>query len=184
MKRPGAARHRSVRFREFPSVATWEAFHKGATYQGLKAIRDECSSARLVSVVEGLECRCLGCLFAVSASQKQHRRDEAPPHAAAPSALLISDRFANLSVAALRRLISQMYTKTDNGRSRASQGISGQRNFIWARTRRRRGEVRTAVGPLHTPTHPHACASLRATSVPLPWSASPCAFMPRAAITP
>jgi uncharacterized protein (DUF1330 family) len=38
---------------EFPSVAAWEAFYNGPTYQGLKAIRDECSSARLVSV-EGL----------------------------------------------------------------------------------------------------------------------------------
>jgi uncharacterized protein (DUF1330 family) len=38
---------------EFPSVATWESFYNGATYQGLKSIRDQCSSARLVSV-EGL----------------------------------------------------------------------------------------------------------------------------------
>lgn len=38
---------------EFPSVAAWEAFYNGPTYQGLKAIRDECSSARLVGV-EGL----------------------------------------------------------------------------------------------------------------------------------
>jgi uncharacterized protein (DUF1330 family) len=38
---------------EFPSVAAWEGFYNGPTYQGLKAIRDECSSARLVSV-EGL----------------------------------------------------------------------------------------------------------------------------------
>ena len=35
---------------EFPSVAAWEAFYYGETYQGLKAIRDQCSSARLVSV--------------------------------------------------------------------------------------------------------------------------------------
>ena len=35
---------------EFPSVAAWEAFYNGPTYQGLKSIRDECSSARLVSV--------------------------------------------------------------------------------------------------------------------------------------
>jgi uncharacterized protein (DUF1330 family) len=35
---------------EFPSVEVWEAFYNGATYQGLKAIRDACSSARLVSV--------------------------------------------------------------------------------------------------------------------------------------
>ena len=38
---------------EFASVAAWEAFYNGETYQQLKAIRDECSSARLVSV-EGL----------------------------------------------------------------------------------------------------------------------------------
>jgi uncharacterized protein (DUF1330 family) len=38
---------------EFPSVAAWEAFYNGPVYQGLKSIRDECSSARLVSV-EGL----------------------------------------------------------------------------------------------------------------------------------
>lgn len=35
---------------EFPSVAAWETFYSGATYQGLKSIRDACSSARLVSV--------------------------------------------------------------------------------------------------------------------------------------
>lgn len=39
---------------EFPSVAAWEAFYFGETYQGLKSIRDACSSARLVSV-EGLD---------------------------------------------------------------------------------------------------------------------------------
>jgi uncharacterized protein (DUF1330 family) len=38
---------------EFPSVAAWEAFYYGPVYQGLKAVRDACSSARLVSV-EGL----------------------------------------------------------------------------------------------------------------------------------
>ena len=38
---------------EFPSVAAWEEFYNGPVYQGLKAVRDECSSARLVSV-EGL----------------------------------------------------------------------------------------------------------------------------------
>ena len=36
---------------EFPSVAAFEAFYEGPTYQALKSIRDECSSARLVSVV-------------------------------------------------------------------------------------------------------------------------------------
>lgn len=38
---------------EFPSVAAWESFYYGPVYQGVKAIRDECSSARLVSV-EGI----------------------------------------------------------------------------------------------------------------------------------
>jgi uncharacterized protein (DUF1330 family) len=38
---------------EFPSVAAFEAFYHGSVYQSLKHIRDECSSARLVSV-EGL----------------------------------------------------------------------------------------------------------------------------------
>jgi uncharacterized protein (DUF1330 family) len=39
---------------EFPSVAAWESFYFGSTYQDLKAIRDECSSARLVAV-EGVD---------------------------------------------------------------------------------------------------------------------------------
>jgi uncharacterized protein (DUF1330 family) len=39
---------------EFPSVAAYESFYNGATYQGLKSIRDACSSARMV-IVEGLE---------------------------------------------------------------------------------------------------------------------------------
>lgn len=39
---------------EFPSVAAWEAFYNGDTYRALKSVRDECSSARLVSV-EGLD---------------------------------------------------------------------------------------------------------------------------------
>jgi uncharacterized protein (DUF1330 family) len=39
---------------EFPTVAAWEAFYFGPVYQGLKSIRDQCSSARLVSV-EALE---------------------------------------------------------------------------------------------------------------------------------
>jgi len=38
---------------EFPSVAAWETFYTGPVYQSLKAVRDECSSARLVSV-EGI----------------------------------------------------------------------------------------------------------------------------------
>ena len=36
---------------EFPSREAWETFYNGPIYQGLKSIRDECSSARLVSVV-------------------------------------------------------------------------------------------------------------------------------------
>ncbi|WP_218511897.1 DUF1330 domain-containing protein [Variovorax sp. dw_308] len=39
---------------EFPSVAAWEAFYTCPVYQGLKAVRDECSVARLVSV-EGID---------------------------------------------------------------------------------------------------------------------------------
>lgn len=39
---------------EFPSVAAWEEFYNGPTYQGLKHLRDACSTARLVSV-EGLD---------------------------------------------------------------------------------------------------------------------------------
>ncbi|NNC99353.1 MAG: DUF1330 domain-containing protein [Gammaproteobacteria bacterium] len=35
---------------EFPSVERFEAFYYGDVYQNLKSIRDECSSARLVSV--------------------------------------------------------------------------------------------------------------------------------------
>ena len=35
---------------EFPSIAAWETFYNGSLYQSLKAIRDECSSARLVAV--------------------------------------------------------------------------------------------------------------------------------------
>ncbi len=35
---------------EFPSINAWEDFYHGPVYQGLKAIRDECSSARLVAV--------------------------------------------------------------------------------------------------------------------------------------
>ena len=45
---------RRVVILEFPSVIAWETFYNGPTYQGLKEIRDQCSSARLVSV-EGLE---------------------------------------------------------------------------------------------------------------------------------
>jgi len=35
---------------EFPSVELFEEFYYGDTYRRLKSIRDECSSARLVSV--------------------------------------------------------------------------------------------------------------------------------------
>lgn len=39
---------------EFPSLSAWETFYNGPTYQALKGVRDQCSSARLVSV-EGLD---------------------------------------------------------------------------------------------------------------------------------
>lgn len=35
---------------EFPSLADFDAFYHGPVYQGLKAVRDVCSSARLVGV--------------------------------------------------------------------------------------------------------------------------------------
>jgi uncharacterized protein (DUF1330 family) len=35
---------------EFPSEQAWDEFYNGPVYQGLKSIRDEVSSARLVSV--------------------------------------------------------------------------------------------------------------------------------------
>ena len=35
---------------EFPSIAAFEAFYGGAVYQGLRQVRDGCSSARLVAV--------------------------------------------------------------------------------------------------------------------------------------
>jgi len=35
---------------EFPSVADFDKFYYGPVYQGLKSMRDECSSSRLVSV--------------------------------------------------------------------------------------------------------------------------------------
>ena len=38
---------------EFPSATAAEDFYNGPVYQGLKAIRDTCSSARLV-LVEGV----------------------------------------------------------------------------------------------------------------------------------
>ena len=38
---------------EFPSAEAGEEFYNGPVYGGLKAIRDECSSARLV-LVEGV----------------------------------------------------------------------------------------------------------------------------------
>ena len=39
---------------EFPSVAAWETFYHGPTYQGLKDIHDSCCTTRLISV-EGLD---------------------------------------------------------------------------------------------------------------------------------
>ena len=47
-------RRRRIVVLEFPSVAAWEAFYNGPVYQGLKAVRDECSTARLVAV-EGID---------------------------------------------------------------------------------------------------------------------------------
>jgi uncharacterized protein (DUF1330 family) len=41
---------RRVVLLEFPSIDAWESFYKGSTYQNLKHIRDECSTARLVAV--------------------------------------------------------------------------------------------------------------------------------------
>jgi uncharacterized protein (DUF1330 family) len=38
---------------EFPSLNAFETFYNGDTYRSLKAVRDACSSARLVGV-EGL----------------------------------------------------------------------------------------------------------------------------------
>ena len=38
---------------ELPSIVAWAEFYEGPVYQGLKAVSDECSSAKLVSV-EGL----------------------------------------------------------------------------------------------------------------------------------
>ncbi|MFK7848287.1 MAG: DUF1330 domain-containing protein [Rhodothermales bacterium] len=35
---------------EFPTLEDWEDFYHGPIYQGLKAIRDSCSTARLVGV--------------------------------------------------------------------------------------------------------------------------------------
>ncbi len=35
---------------EFPSLAAAEAFYSGPVYQGLKAVRESCSSGRLVCV--------------------------------------------------------------------------------------------------------------------------------------
>ncbi len=35
---------------EFPSIEAWEGFYNGPVYQGLKIVRDECSSVRLVAV--------------------------------------------------------------------------------------------------------------------------------------
>ncbi len=44
---------RRVVLLEFPTREAAEAFYNGPVYQGLKAIRDECSSANLV-LVEGV----------------------------------------------------------------------------------------------------------------------------------
>jgi uncharacterized protein (DUF1330 family) len=39
---------------EFPSLEAFDSFYNGPEYRNLKSIRDQCSSARLVSV-QGLE---------------------------------------------------------------------------------------------------------------------------------
>ncbi len=44
---------RRIVLAEFPSIEAFEEFYYGDVYRSLKAIRDECSSARLVSV-EGI----------------------------------------------------------------------------------------------------------------------------------
>lgn len=46
----GDGQPRRIVILQFPSIDAWEAFYQGPIYQGLKAIRDECSSARLVAV--------------------------------------------------------------------------------------------------------------------------------------
>lgn len=46
----GDWRPRRIVLLKFPSRDAWESFYFGEVYQGLKSIRDECSSARLVSV--------------------------------------------------------------------------------------------------------------------------------------
>ncbi|MCZ8187974.1 MAG: hypothetical protein O9308_16490 [Beijerinckiaceae bacterium] len=33
-----------------PALEAWESFYEGPVYQGLKVVRDACSSARLVGV--------------------------------------------------------------------------------------------------------------------------------------
>ncbi|WP_371157799.1 DUF1330 domain-containing protein [Jannaschia sp. 2305UL9-9] len=50
----GAWEPRRIVLLEFPSAEAWDAFYTGETYQGLRDVRNGCSSARLVSV-EGLE---------------------------------------------------------------------------------------------------------------------------------
>jgi uncharacterized protein (DUF1330 family) len=45
---------RDIVLLEFPSVAAWETFYYGPTYQGLKTIHDTCSSTRIVGI-EGLD---------------------------------------------------------------------------------------------------------------------------------
>ncbi|MEZ5890475.1 MAG: DUF1330 domain-containing protein [Xanthobacteraceae bacterium] len=45
--------HRIVIF-EFPSMEAWDKFYNSPTYHRIKAIRDECSTARLICV-DGLK---------------------------------------------------------------------------------------------------------------------------------
>ena len=50
----GAWSPRRIVLLEFPSMEAWEAFYNGDTYRSLRAVREGCSTARLVSV-EGLD---------------------------------------------------------------------------------------------------------------------------------
>ena len=59
----------------FPSMEAWEAFYNGPTYQGLKSIRDECSSARLVSVLSA-SAECTDCAR-VKVTNTTRRKSEA-----------------------------------------------------------------------------------------------------------
>ena len=46
----GEGRPRRLALLKFPSIAAWEEFYNGPIYRGLKAIREQCSTPRLVNV--------------------------------------------------------------------------------------------------------------------------------------